>query len=380
MDAIKINLLLLLLFITITSCNNQKDNSATANIPVKIIKINSSDISQELAGDFLILDSYIILSKEEIIGEVRRSIIKNDFIYLMDDQDKIFCYDMKGNLIFKIDQRGQGPHEYIHINDFGIDSATEKLFVYDDYSRRMLVFNMKTGIYLSEFSTKYMLPDKFGIVEGTFFFNNDDDRRIVNHNKQKFYLLYSERGKETDNYFLPHDAIAAYHFALCPFYYNDSNLLYNKAFEGKVYLLEKNKVTPLYDVELPNPLPMKRIEEKMEHWDLARSSYSYYLADIYMSGHIIHFTFNKDGHGNTCYYDLASDKILFCGPKLLDVAKKNLLFYSIIKGVYKENFYSLVPAFEMEWWKETNSELFPEDLKTISPDDNYVIAFYKVNS
>jgi hypothetical protein len=62
----------------------------------------------------------------------------------------------------------------------------------------------------------------------------------------------------------------------------------------------------------------------------------------------------------------------------LDTAKKNLPFYSIIKGVYKGNFYSLVPAFEMEWWKESNSELFPEDLKTISPDDNYVLAFYKV--
>jgi hypothetical protein len=53
-------------------------------------------------------------------------------------------------------------------------------------------------------------------------------------------------------------------------------------------------------------------------------------------------------------------------------------FYSIIKGGDKGNFYSLVTAFEIEWWKETKSELFPEDLKTISPDDNYVIAFYKV--
>ena len=378
MDAIKIHLLLLL-FTIITSCNSRKDNvSVIEDTPSKIIKINSSDITQETVGDFLMLDSYIVLSKEEVIGEVQRIIIESEFIYLMDDHDKIFCYDMKGNFIFKIDQRGQGPQEYVHINDFGIDRASEKLFVYDDYSRRMLAFNMKTGIYLSEFSTKQMLPDKFGVVDGTFFFNNDDDRRIVDPDKQKFYLLYSENGKETNNYFLPHDAIATFHFALNPFYYNDGKLLYNKAFEGKVYLLEKDMVTSLYDVELPNQLPMKRIEEKIEHWDLVRSSYSYYLADIYMSKHIIHFTFNKDGRLNTCYYDLASDKILFCGPKLLDAAKKNLPFYSIIKGVYKGNFYSLIPAFDIEWWKETNPELFPEDLKTISPDDNYVIAFYKV--
>jgi Zn/Cd-binding protein ZinT len=378
MDATKIHLLLLL-FTTITSCNSEKKNvSAIEDLPTEIIKINSSDITQELVGNFLRLDSYIILSREEIIGEVQRIIIKSESIYLMDNQDKIFCYNMKGNLIFKIDQQGPGPQEYIHINDFGIDEPSERLFVYDDYSRRMLVFNMKTGIYLSEFSTKYMLPYKFGIVDGTFFFNNADDRRIVDPNKQKCYLLYSENGEETDNYFLPHDAIATYHFALHPFYYNEDKLLYNKAFEGRVYLLEKGKVTPLYDIELPNQLPMKQIEAKLEHWDLVRSSYSYDLADIYMSGQIIHFTFSKDGQGNTCYYDLASDKILFCGPKLLDEAKKNLPFYSIIKGVYKGNFYSLVTAFEIEWWKETKSELFPEDLKTISPDDNYVIAFYKV--
>jgi hypothetical protein len=51
---------------------------------------------------------------------------------------------------------------------------------------------------------------------------------------------------------------------------------------------------PLYDIILPNPLPMKKIEEKMEHVDVVRSNYSYALSNIFISGEIIHFVFSLE--------------------------------------------------------------------------------------
>jgi hypothetical protein len=348
---------------------------------VKTIRINSSDIKGDEIDEFLELDSYIILSNKDIIGEIERTIIDGERIYLMDNTQRIFCYDLKGNIVFKIDQRGQGPAEYNHIGDFGIDSASGRLFVYDDYLRKIMIFNLHTGDYDSEFSVHYMFPDKFGIVDGHFFFHSSDDRRVIDKDNQRFYLLYSETGEQINNCFLPHDAVSEFHFGLGsdhPFFYNKGKLLYNKAFDSRIYLLEKNNITPLYDIILPNQLPMSKIEEKIEYMDIVQLNYSYGLDDIFINGSIIHFTFTKDRLINSCYYDLSADNILFCGPRVLANTRKNLPFYSLIKGVYNEKFYAFISPTEIERRKESHSGLFSDDLKNIMSEDNYVVAFYKI--
>ena len=144
------------------------------------------------------------------------------------------------------------------------------------------------------------------------------------------------------------------------------------------YLLSKDSITPLCDIELPNQLPMKRIEDKMGHMDLVRSSYSYGLDDIFISGNIVHFTFSKDGFIHSCYYDLGLDKILFCGPRVLADTRKNLPFYSLIRGVFDGKFYSILSPLNILERKENHPEFFHEDLKDIDSEDNYVIAFYKI--
>ncbi|MDH8701866.1 hypothetical protein M2138_001217 [Dysgonomonadaceae bacterium PH5-43] len=301
----------------------------------------------------------------------------------MDHLQRIFCYNMSGDLIYIINQRGQGPQEYVNATDFGVDRFSDKLFVYDDHTRRILVFNKQTGIYISDFSTRHMLPTNFGITDGVFFFNNDDDRRVVDKRKQKYNLFYSETGEQIDNCFLPHDAIAEYHFGGGdgghPFFYNEGQLLYNKIFDSRIYCLKKNQIIPLFDIILPNQLPIRKIEEKMEHIDVVRSNYSYALSNIFISEGIVHFIFSKDGFIQSCYYDLDSDRVLFCGPRVLAETRKHLPFYSLVQGVYNECFFALISPVEIERRKEIHPGFFTQDLKNITLDDNPVIAFYKIN-
>ena len=383
MKIFKLYIPVFVLFVTITGCGKSKKqlSASVDTMSVKEIVIRESDITKKEIGDFLTLDSYIILSNQELFGEVSRIIIDDEQIYLMDHIQRIFCYDMSGNLIYKIDQRGQGPHEYVNANDFGIDRISEKLFIYDDQVRKMLVFNKQTGNYISDFSIRYMRPFNFGITEGIFFFNNDDDRRVVDKKDQKYNLFYSETGKHIDTYFLPHDAIAEYHFeggGGHPFFYNEEQLLYNKILDSRIYSLKKNQIVPLYDIILPNQLPMKKIEEKMKHIDVVRSSYSYALSSIFISGEIMHFIFSKDGFIQTCYYNLNSDQVLFCGPRVLAESRKNLPFYSLIQGVYNGYFFALISPIEIERRKEIHPDFFSEDLKNVTFDDNHVVAFYKI--
>lgn len=103
-------------------------------------------------------------------------------------------------------------------------------------------------------------------------------------------------------------------------------------FDSRVYRLEKNQVTPLYDIVLPNQLPMKKIEDKMGHLDLIRSDYSYAISNIFIIGEIIHFIFSKDGFIHSCYYDMEAEQILFCGPRILAEPRKLLPFFRLYRA------------------------------------------------
>jgi hypothetical protein len=373
---------ILIFFITVTTCNSNKNPQISKeDVAVKTITIHSSDIRDEEIGDFLVLDSYIILSNNELFGEIKRIMMDDNRIYICDATKKIFCFDMSGSLVYVINQQGQGPQEYINIADFGVGRNSEKLYIYDDYSRRMLIFNKDTGKYLSEFSTKFMLPLNFGIIDDAFYFNNDDDRRVVDKETQQFFLLYSKTGKEIDCCFFPHDASAEYHFGSDnghPFFYNNEKLLYNKWLDCRVYFLEKDCIVPLYDIILPNQLPKKKIEEKMEHWNVVLSDYAYGVDNIFVCDSILHFTFSKDRLLVSCFYDLETDKLLFCGAKGLAQAREKLPFDWLIKGVCRDKFFALVPPDRIIELRKSRPELFPEDLKTIQQEDNCIIAFYKI--
>jgi len=382
----KAYVLVLLPFITITNCNNNKLRNVDNNedLPEKTIQISLSDITKDEIGDFLVLDSYIILSNDEIIGEIGRIIIDNEMIFLFDrSQMIIFCYGMDGNMIYKIDRHGQGPTDYVHIEDFGIDPVSGRLFIYDDFKRKILVLDKLTGNHISDFPVLYAAPHKFGVINGSFFFNMDNDIRMVDKKKHKGYnLLFSETGKQIDKSFLRQDAAASYNccggFRGHPFFYNNSKLLYNRSFNYRIYHLKKTDLRLLYEVHLPNQLPMKMINKKMDIRELFRSDYSHSLDEIYATKQVLHFVFFKNGFIHTCFYDLDSEKILFCGIDVFANSRKNLPFYYLISGVYNDKFYALIPSFEIESRRESNPAVFPEDLQNVKSEDNYIIAFYKI--
>ena len=243
---LRVNTLVLPLFVIITCCNNHKQQNTYFNedLPKKTIQVSSSDITKNEIGDFLVLDSYIILSNNEVIGNIKRIIIDNDMIFMFDISHMIiFCYGMDGNMIYKIDRRGQGSTDYLHIEDFGIDPVSGRLFIYDDYLRKILVLDKLTGSFISSFQVLYAAPSKFGVIDGSFFYNIDDDRRAVEKKHKGYYLLYSETGKQIDNSFLRHDAAAEYYWSGGltghPFFYNNGKLLYKRSFDKRIYHLKK---------------------------------------------------------------------------------------------------------------------------------------------
>jgi hypothetical protein len=93
--------------------------------PIKINAENSIDLDSSI-NDKVTKIKYIYLRTEEPIGYVNKVIFHKNRIYLLDafSSAKIFIFDMEGNLINIISDKGGGPKEYINLADMDINKDT----------------------------------------------------------------------------------------------------------------------------------------------------------------------------------------------------------------------------------------------------------------
>lgn len=369
----------LLIFIAFTftcSCTGGNQSSEMVFSPEKMIKIQDK-ISKDEIEDLIVLDSYIPLSNDYLLGESQRIVIYKERIYILDDEPKITCFNMQGNAMFKIDSKGPGPTEYQNIKDFAIDSDSERIVLFDNERRQLNFHELKTGKFMSSIPTHYMAPTEIGMVDGKFFFKNMDTRFDVQKEHQ-FYLLYSTDGRQIDEMFLPHDAVASFNFDMNSFFYNEGKLLFVSPFDNTVYSLTKGHIAPAFEIMLPNPLPMKRIEEKMRHIEIPASGYSYGIDNVYTTKRTLHFTFVKDRFIVSNFIDLPTQNILYSGIRVLGNSRKQLPVYSLIDGTYNGKFFSLVSASSIVERRSTDPDYFPGKLLNINEEDNGVLAFFIV--
>lgn len=371
-----------ILCLTSTSCQEKRPSLYVEDTHVHPVRVEISDTAFTEVNTLLSLDKYVVLSPEVIVGRIQQIIVQNDLIYILDNEPKICCFDFNGNAVFQIASRGVGPLEFSNIVDFAVHPALKQVIMYDSGKRRLTMHDSNTGKYKSETSLKQLAPMKMGMKDGIFFFHNPYNYNYPGSEEYHFSLLYSFTGNKVDGKFFPHDGITSkYLFGGTnehPFYYNNDVLLYNKLFDAIVYRLESGKIIPAYQIELPNPVPLEKIENQIDPLDLIEGPYSSLLSDIYINDSILYFTFNYKKYLVSVFYDLEKDKTIYCGNRVNNRPTEDMPVYYPIRGVYKDSFVSAVSPATIIEKAEIAPSLFPDDLKKINEQDNPVIMFYKV--
>ena len=123
--------ILVLLSILVASCGKEnKDNNSVDNVET----ISFQKHYQEKIPFSFFVDTIELIPLEttddNLIGEVNRIICKNNRYYIRStnghQNGKIFVFDQQGNYLWKLDRRGEGPEEYINLEDFAIQN--EKIY------------------------------------------------------------------------------------------------------------------------------------------------------------------------------------------------------------------------------------------------------------
>ncbi len=87
-----------------------------------------------------------------LIYSIDELLIDSTYIVLTDNNKNLFCFDILGNLLWKITEGiGRGPGEYLEINSIDVLSDSGVLVVFDSRSRKMLLFSLDSGDFINEF-------------------------------------------------------------------------------------------------------------------------------------------------------------------------------------------------------------------------------------
>lgn len=161
----KIVLSIIILIITLNSCNNISNRRNNKEIKKFGEEILSSSLFKEQQGTpFKLIDTkkvidldpdvlfdkisddqeYVSLDSKELIGSVDKVLVYRDIIYILDAHvgEKIFIFNLRGQLIKLIDSKGQGPEEYSGLGDMNLDTIKNELIISDSKSAKFLHFTL----------------------------------------------------------------------------------------------------------------------------------------------------------------------------------------------------------------------------------------------
>ena len=136
----------ILVAVFLQSCNNHSYASSADN--AKVIRINF-DQTPECIHTIGLIDSLKIISLNTpydniIIGEIDKVVRFDDKLYLLDIRQtrSVFIFNTNGDFINVISNFGQGPGEYLQLNDIFINRADSTLNLLCRIGQRLFVYDL----------------------------------------------------------------------------------------------------------------------------------------------------------------------------------------------------------------------------------------------
>jgi hypothetical protein len=216
-------------------------------------------------GDYISVPDPVVVSIEELIEDydtirlevTNESLIRNvECLFSLNDRwyikdgDKVFIFASDGRFMSKIDNRGGGPGEYVHITNLSMDYARRKVVITDMFSQKILIYNadgmFERSLQLN-FNPIFMVPFHNGYLH---FRSGRENVNALNMNKKmaKYNVHFMDStGHVTacevlDATPLPVDVYSMMDVT----YSNNEKIVYQPVLSDTVYEITQSETRPLY--------------------------------------------------------------------------------------------------------------------------------------
>lgn len=231
--------------IILISCSIPKKN----NEIFEILDFQNKDInlSEILDIQFIPLET----TRESIIGLISTVKVVDDRVFIFDKyrMKEVFVFDIKGNFITKVGEKGGGPTQFVSLTGFDIDKKRQTIIL-ADYKNKLLFYDLENYQYKYDKKTDFSYFDFVSLQENAFAFFFTDGFSIAERAKNNFVLI-------TDTFMEPQKACYHADFTTPIIVRNYGENFYklnNRSFVYHhlmpfVYEIEKNDIKPKYKLD-----------------------------------------------------------------------------------------------------------------------------------
>lgn len=219
-----------LFFILLFSCSNSNKKIISEDTIVFSLGKENINLHESLIDSISIIQ--LNDNDKSMISYVKKAVVSNDKIFISDFNFKrpILVFDMNGNFLNKIGERGNSKSEFIMISDFTIDD--DYVYIYDGFKKALLKYD-HYGKYIKADNTNFR-ADAIQKINTGFLFSiakeNNDKKIIITDNELNItnkyfsYNLSDKDNKLTDNIFQK----------------SNGDIYYNKPVDNFIYKFDMN--------------------------------------------------------------------------------------------------------------------------------------------
>ena len=197
-------LVAVLLYLYIPFCNAQsnKVEDSKGKIIIDLDKININPDVEFLTSMVFKRIKIIPLETNEscLIGGIHKIQVFDQYILVADFTiNSLFVFNKEGRFIRRIGGIGQGPGEFVSINDFTIDRINKTVYISDGRLSRINKYDLETGKFIQSFRNAGSgRSNRFESIWGKLY----SDAFFAEHSANNYllYIIDESTGKEKSNF------------------------------------------------------------------------------------------------------------------------------------------------------------------------------------
>jgi hypothetical protein len=334
----------------------------TACTKQNAVDFNRISISPENAGTLKYSEIYskielipIETDTAFLIDEVQKLIVENDK-YFFQCNNKILVFNSSGRPLYKIENVGKGPGEYIALGDIILNEG--RLELYDSKQRKIIQYD-KNGRYLDEwrcgidaYSFVKLNSDLYAFYVGAGGYYNNTNKKLLVFSKKK--------GKVIDGYIETPDYEMKYmHFAdLINFQQYKEEVYFLYSFNDTIYSISSTGIFPRYFIDFGKfRLPGRYLEGRYNGIEAffsgcLKSGSAFKLMGFFESDEYIISSFFYNGFNYIhFYYSKSKREARVVDAYLDDMLAKGIefktSFYNLPFTVKDNKTYTITNAYEL---------------------------------
>lgn len=278
-------------------------------------------------------------------------IVHNNKYYIFDyfGQNQVNVFDKKGDFLYKIGKRGQGPGEYIGIRNFTIKG--ELVYLIDDMVNKLKIYNADDGSFVEEKILPFYAHDLSIADNGDYLFAQQRIKEL--HDELPEFQRYNVFITSPDlkikyNLFPFHEEDCGIRSQLYYFTENEDHIIFHTMVADSIILFDRKSPSNVYATRYID-FGSKKVPRKYENDDEALKNYTYlYGTPNISSKYMIGNYYRTKDYGMNPYIYMGDKEIAFVKNSI----SPEYFFYPLFSE--KDTVYSLYDHAYFDLWEKDN--------------------------